>query len=233
MGNISPTVFSFENRELIAASGKEGVIFLLDAQSLRGADHRTPCIAVRRLANDDVNLSGRGFWGAFATRQDSLGTRWLYAPANGPPAAGVKFPRGYGDTPDGSVMAFRVDQKDGKPSLTPAWNSVNLKSPTPAIIGNGMVFVLADGNDPAQISPSGLQYSVADRINRSTHATLYVLDGATGKVLFTSGDTIRSFSHFSGIALAGGRIYVPTLLSRNPPVPWPRKPLPLTHIVIV
>jgi hypothetical protein len=42
MWNISPTVFSFENRELIAASGKEGVIFLLDAQSLGGADHRTP-----------------------------------------------------------------------------------------------------------------------------------------------------------------------------------------------
>jgi outer membrane protein assembly factor BamB len=122
----------------------------------------------------------------------------------------VKFPYGYGNTPDGSVMAFRVDQKDGKPSLTPAWNSVNMKSPTPSIIGNGMVFVLADGDDPAQISPGGLQYSVVDRISRSTHATLYGLDGATGKVLFSSGDTIKSFSHFSGIALAGGRIYVPT-----------------------
>jgi outer membrane protein assembly factor BamB len=210
MGNISPTVFSFENRELIATSGKEGVIFLLDAQSLGGADHRTPLYRSPQLANDEVNLSGKGFWGAFATWQDSSGTRWLYAPASGPPAAGVKFPRGYGDTPDGSLMAFRVEQKDGKPSLTPAWNSVNMKSPTPAIIANGMVFVLADGDDPAQISPSGLQYSVADRISRSTHATLYVLDAASGKVLFSSGDTIRSFSHFSGIALAGGRIYVPT-----------------------
>ena len=186
------------------------MIFLLDAQSLGGADHRTPLYRSPQLANDEANLSGKGFWGAFATWQDSSGTRWLYAPANGPPAAGVKFPRGYGDTPDGSVMAFRVDQKDRKPSLTPAWNSVNMKSPTPPIIGNGMIFVLADGDDPAQIGPGGLQYSVADRINRSTHATLYVLDAATGKVLFSSGDTIKSFSHFNGIALAGGRIYVPT-----------------------
>ena len=210
MGNISPTVFSFEDRELIVAGGKEGVIFLLDAQSLGGADHRTPLYRSPQLANDEVNLSGRGFWGAFAAWQDFSGTRWLYAPANGPPAAGVKFPRGYGDTPDGSVMAFRVDQKDGKPSLTLAWNSVNMKSPTPSIVGNGMVFVLADGDDPAQISPGGLQYTVADRISRSTHGTLYVLDAATGRVLFSSGDTIKSFSHFSGIALAGGRIYVPT-----------------------
>ena len=149
MGNISPTIFSFENRELIAASGKEGVIFLLDAQSLGGADHRTPLYRSPQLANDEVNLRGKGFWGAFAAWQDSSGTRWLYAPANGPPAAGVTFPRGYGDTPDGSVMAFRVDQKDGKPSLTPAWNSVNMKSPTPSIIGNGMFFVLSDGDDPA------------------------------------------------------------------------------------
>jgi outer membrane protein assembly factor BamB len=44
----------------------------------------------------------------------------------------------------------------------------------------------------------------------ATHATLYVLDAATGKVLFSSGETIKGFSHFSGIALAGGRIYVPT-----------------------
>ena len=107
-------------------------------------------------------------------------------------------------------MAFRVDKKDGKPALTPAWNSVNMKVPTPSIYANGMLFVLADGDDPGQISPSGLQYSIADRIHRASHATLYVLDAANGKVLFSSGDTMRSFSHFGGIAVAGGRIYVPT-----------------------
>jgi PQQ-like domain len=37
-----------------------------------------------------------------------------------------------------------------------------------------------------------------------------VFDATTGKVLFSSGDLIKGFSHFSGIALAGERIYVPT-----------------------
>jgi outer membrane protein assembly factor BamB len=82
--------------------------------------------------------------------------------------------------------------------------------PTPSIVANGMLFVLADGDNPSQISPSGAQYSVAARISMATQATLYVLDAATGKVLFSSGETIHGFSHFSGIALAGGRIYVPT-----------------------
>jgi hypothetical protein len=101
-------------------------------------------------------------------------------------------------------MAFRVEKKDGKPSLTPAWNSVNMKVPTPSIYANGMIFVVADGDDPAQITPSGSQYSIAERIGRASHSTLYVLDAATGRALFSSGDTMRSFSHFSGIAVAGG-----------------------------
>ena len=196
---------------VVALSGKD--LKLTDyytPKSLGGADHRTPLYRSPLLANDEVNLSGKGFWGAFTTWEDSSGTRWLYAPANGPPAAGVKFPREYGETPNGSVMAFKVELKDGKPLLAPAWNSVNMQVPTPSIVANGMVFVLADGDNPAQISPSGSQYSVADRIKMATHATLYVLDAATGKVLFSSGETIKGFSHFSGIALAGGRIYVPT-----------------------
>ena len=210
MGNISPVVFPFKTWELIAASGKEGAIFLLDSKSLGGADHRTPLYRSPLFANDEANLSGKGFWGAFTTWEDSSGTRWLYAPANGPPAAGVKFPREYGEAPDGSVMAFKVELKDAKPSLTPAWISVNMGLPTPSIVANGMVFVLADGDNPAQISPSGVQYNVEARVKMAAHATLYVLDAATGKVLFSSGDIIQGFSHFSGIALAGGRIYVPT-----------------------
>jgi outer membrane protein assembly factor BamB len=210
MGNMTPAVFSFQNRELIAAAGKEGVIYLLDSQSLGGADHRTPLYRSPQLANDEVNLSGKGFWGAFTTWQDPSGTRWLSVPANGPPAAGVTFPHQYGDTPDGSVMAFKVEASGGSPSLIPAWNSVNMGVPTPAIAANGMLFVLSDGDDPAQISPSGAQYTTVERIQRASHATLYILDATTGRVLFSSGDTIKSFSHFGGIAVAGGRIYVPT-----------------------
>lgn len=210
MGNISPVVFTFKERELIAASGKEGVIYLLDAKSIGGADHRTPLYRSPLLTNEEVNLSGKGFWGAFSTWEDAAATRWLYAPAQGPGTTQTKFEYSYGQTPNGSMMAFKVEEKASKPVLTPVWQSVNMMLPTPGIIANGVVFVLSDGDNPAQLSPLGTQYTVEDRRKMSIPAVLYALDAGTGKTLWSSGDTIKGFSHFNGIAISGGRIYVPT-----------------------
>jgi hypothetical protein len=42
LGSSSPVVFPFGNRTLVATAGKESKIYLLDAKSLGGADHRTP-----------------------------------------------------------------------------------------------------------------------------------------------------------------------------------------------
>jgi outer membrane protein assembly factor BamB len=39
-------------------------------------------------------------------------------------------------------------------------------------------------------------------------ATIYVLDAATGRELWNSGDAIRTFNHFSGITVANGRVYL-------------------------
>ncbi|HJT89535.1 MAG TPA: PQQ-binding-like beta-propeller repeat protein [Bryobacteraceae bacterium] len=210
MGSISPVVFPFKNWELAAASGKEGVIFLLDTKSLGGADHRTPLWRSPRFTNDEVNFATKGFWGAFSTWEDKAGTRWLYAPAWGPPSAEMKFPAQYGATPEGSVMAFKVEQKGEKPVLTPAWNSVNMNVPTPVIIANGVVYALADGDYAVQFGPNGNLLNSQARREKTGHAILYALDATTGKVLYSSGDTIRSFSHFSGFSMAGGRIYVGT-----------------------
>lgn len=210
MGSIGPTVFNFKNWELAAASGKEGVIFLLDTKSLGGADHRTPLYRSPLLANEEINFAGKGFWGAFSTWEDSAGTRWLYAPAWGPPTADTKFAQQHGDTPDGSVMAFKVEEQAGKPVLTPAWNSLNMSVPTPVIIANGIVFALSDGDSPVQFGPSGNLLGVEDRKAKTGHAILYALDATTGDVLFTSADTIRGFSHFSAFGLGGGRVYVGT-----------------------
>ncbi len=143
MGSIGPTIFNFKNWELAAASGKEGVIFLLDTKSLGGPDHATPLYRSPLFANEEVNFAGKGFWGAFSTWEDAAGTRWLYAPAWGPPTPAAKFALQHGDTPDGSVMAFKVEVQAGKPVLTPAWNSLNMSVPTPVIIANGVVFALA------------------------------------------------------------------------------------------
>jgi outer membrane protein assembly factor BamB len=210
MGSIGPTVFTFKNWELAAASGKEGVIFLLDTKALGGPDHRVPVYRSPLFTNDEVNFAGKGFWGAFSTWEDAAGTRWLYAPAWGPPTAATKFALQHGDTPNGSVMAFKVEEQAGKPVLTPAWNSLNMSVPTPVIIANGVVFALSDGDSPVQFGPSGNLLNVEDRKAKAGHAILYALDATTGDVLFTSADTIPGFSHFSAFAVGGGRIYVGT-----------------------
>ncbi len=210
MGSIGPTVFNFKNWELAAASGKEGVIFLLDTKALGGPDHREALYRSPLFTNEEVNFAGKGFWGAFSTWEDAAGTRWLYAPAWGPPAPAAKFALQHGETPDGSLMAFKVEEQAGKPVLTPAWNSLNMSVPTPAIIANGVVFALSDGDSPVQFGPSGNLLTVEDRRAKTGHAILYALDATTGDVLFTSGDTIKGFSHFSAFAVGGGRIYVGT-----------------------
>lgn len=210
MGNMTPVVFPFKNWELAAASGKEGVIYLLDTKSLGGADHRTPLFRSPLYANEEVNFAARGFWGAFSTWEDPSGARWLYAPAWGPPTPATKFPTSYGPTPNGSVMAFKVELKDDKPVLVPAWNSIDMSVPTPVVIANGMVFAISDGDNPEQSGPNGGVYSTAERLKKVGHAVLYVLDATTGQVLFSSGDTIKSFSHFSAPVVASGRVYVTT-----------------------
>jgi len=216
MGNISPVVFPFDKWELVAASGKEGVIYLLDSKSLGGADHRTPLFRSPLYSNEEVDFAGHGFWGALSTWQDAQGTRWLYAPAWGAPhGASPKFPVTYEDAPAGSILAFKLGVKDGKPELIPVWRSRNMSVPEPVVIANGVVFALSNGENVKQAKSSGEIYSSEERAKApSGNATLYALDAATGKELWSSSDTIPEFTHFSGLAISSGRIYVVTYSSK-------------------
>lgn len=211
MGNMSPVVFPFQGRELVAASGKEGVIYLLDAKKPGGEDHRTPLFRSPLYTNEPVHFAGHGFWGAMSTALDSQGTRWLYAPAWGPPHTDAKFPVTYGDAPRGSVMAFKVEEKNGKPVLTPAWRSMDMSVPEPVVITNGMVFALSNGENVTQVNDEGRILTSKERATTPTgNATLYAMDMETGKVLWSSGKTITGFSHFSAPVVSGGRAYVVT-----------------------
>ena len=107
-------------------------------------------------------------------------------------------------------MAFRVEMQDGKPMLSPAWISRDLNVPEPPIIANGVVFALSSGEDVHQADAAGNGMNTKERLKGSTHAVLYAFDSETGKELFSSGDTIASFTHFGGIALSNGRIFVST-----------------------
>jgi outer membrane protein assembly factor BamB len=39
---------------------------------------------------------------------------------------------------------------------------------------------------------------------------LFALDGQTGQELWSSGDQIASWNHFSGLTVANGRVYIGT-----------------------
>ena len=206
MGNVTPVVISYKGHEFLVGGGKEGRLFALDTASLGGESHRQPAFRSELLANEDTNYSGSGFWGSFATFEDSKGTRWLYAPAWGPPhsAALPSFPVTNGLAAHGSIMAFRLELKDNAPVLIPAWISADLDVPEPPIVANGVVYALSSGEDVRQYHAG-----TKERLQGSRKATLHAFDSETGKELFVS-QPLSSFSHFGGIALSNGRIFVTT-----------------------
>jgi len=211
MGCISPVVFSLAGKEYLVGGGKEGRLYLLDTSSLGGETHRKPLLRTELLTNEDVAYAAHGLWGAFATWEDSEQVRWLFAPAWGPPhSAAPAFPNSYGSTPHGSVMAFRISMSDGAPALTPAWISRDVNVPEPPIVANGVVFVLGSGEEVGQADSGGNSLGTKERVKGSTQAVLYALDAETGKELFSSKEIISSFTHFGGIALSNGRVFVTT-----------------------
>ncbi len=213
MGNATPVIFTYKGRELLVGGGKEGVLYLLDAKSLGGETHRKPLYRSPLYTNEDVDFAGRGFWGAFASWEDEKGVRWVYAPAWGPPhSKAPAFPTTNGPASNGSIMAFKVeDGKDGQPTLVPAWISRDMNVPEPPIIANGIVFAISSGEFVRQAKESGSLFSSKERAdNMVGNATLYGFDAQTGKELFSSGKTMPSFTHFGGLAISNGRIFVTT-----------------------
>jgi outer membrane protein assembly factor BamB len=209
--NDTPVVFPYKGRDLLAGSGKEGRLYLLDSKSLGGENHRTPLFRTQLISNEDVDFAGRGTWGSLATWQDANGTRWVLAPVWGPLHPDMKFPITNGDAPQGSIVAFKVEESSGKTVLTPAWVSRNLVIPAPPVVANGVVFALSSGEYVRQANENqGGLFSPEQRAQFSTHAILYALDAATGKELYSSGDAITSFTHFAGMAVANGRVYFST-----------------------
>lgn len=206
---ITPAIFQWKGKDVIVAAGNGGVVYLLSAASLGGPDHNTPLSSADPVALAGSNFSGYGLRGDFSTWVDpESGARWIYAALHGPAAA--NFPTANGPAPNGAIVAFKVEERNGLPALTPQWISRDLLSPASPITTNGLVFALSSGESSRLAKENGALYSFAEREKMAAHATLYALDGATGKELFSSGAAISSFSHNSGLALANGRVYFTT-----------------------
>jgi outer membrane protein assembly factor BamB len=111
----------------------------------------------------------------------------------------------------GAIAAFKLEGSDGKYKLVPAWMSRDMNRAEPPIVANKVVYAYGSGEYTEQAYPDrGLFDNSPLRVSRSTHAVLHALDAETGKELYSSGDQITSFSHFSGLSVANGRVYIDT-----------------------
>ncbi len=181
------------------------MLCLLDADSLGGQDRQTPLLEGIKLGNDPKDSTSFGIWGGLLTWRDDEGRTWLYVPLYGAVSEEAPtFPITDGPAPDGSVLAFEVaaEPETGKPALRPIWKSRNLKVPDPVALANGVAFVLATGENVNQ--RAGAE---ARQTENTQPAVLYAFDARTGKELYNSGDTMGAWVHFSGLAIAQGRIY--------------------------
>jgi outer membrane protein assembly factor BamB len=220
------TAFTVRNRPLVVSAGKDGTVYLHDARSLGGSDHRTPLFAVK-AGNDEMSYASNGVWGAPATMVDGRDERWVYLPMWGAPSKMVTFRRTNGDAPHGSIMAFQVAIDGDAPRLVPAWVSRDLSVPDSPAIANGIVYGISTGENtlqrrtdprfqalyrkPGQTLPtSPVMMTGEERGQHTSHVTLYAFDAETGEELYSSKDIIDDWTHMSTVTVVGGTVYVTT-----------------------
>lgn len=121
---------------------------------------------------------------SLATWTDDSGTPWILAATND------------------SIDAYKVVERDGAPTLERGWTK-QIAAPLTPMIVNGVVFAAASGEFRGS-------EDAAERVRRSTHATLYALNGETGAELWNSGDEISSFSTGSGLSAGNLHVYLST-----------------------
>jgi outer membrane protein assembly factor BamB len=221
--NTTPVAFDAQGRKFLVATSKECRLWLLDREALGGEDHRTALHTTPLMCNDARAFDARGVWGALSAWQDQSGTSWVLAPFWGPVSKEFHAPVEHSRPTGGGVAAFKLQQRAGSWQLAPAWLSRDMDLAEEALVANGVVFTYAAGEDASQTLPDkawdepggpvyggGLSSGPARRIPTSRHATLYALDAQTGKELWSSGNTIESWNHFSGLTVANGRVYIAT-----------------------
>ncbi len=208
---VTPAIFNFQDHELMVTGSKECRVYLLDTKSAGGANHQTALDRTQLLCNEEADFQSAGIWGSMASWLDANGTRWTLTPFWGPVHPEFKPPLSYGPVKHGAVVAFKVTGANGNFHLAPAWMSRDMDQAEPPVIANGVVYAYGSGENTRQsYKDRGLADFSPERIKNSTHAVLYALDAQTGKELFSSGDQIKSWNHFSGLTVANGRVYIAT-----------------------
>jgi outer membrane protein assembly factor BamB len=196
----TPIVFQSKGRDFLAEVAGDGRIFLLDAASLGGADHKTAL----QITPASSGARAGVFAAALASWEGESGMRWLLAPSAAPASAN-RFATTNGAVTNAAITAYRV-KPGANPSLEPAWVSRDMIAPLPPIVVNGVIYAASSG----EYNPGDAGVSNADRARRSSPAMLYALDATTGKEMWNSGSTMTAFAHGTGLASSPGQVYLAT-----------------------
>ncbi len=190
----TPVTFRYKERELVASAGSDGRLYLLDAATPGGDDAHTAL-----FQSAPITAAGAAIWGGLSTWEDSEGVRWILAPVWGPVTHEIAALTSGAAPSHGSIVAFRLEEHDGKPLLMPAWISRDMPSPEPPVITAATVFALSAG-----------EYGRDGRPRNASHATLFALDAATGKEIYSSGNQVSAPAALTGVAIANARVYFAT-----------------------
>ena len=95
-----------------------------------------------------------------------------------------------------SVVAWKIVDQGGKPTLQPGWTTSRaLGAPATPVIVNNVAFAVSSGK-PAAAGGAG------------TPAVLYALNAMTGKEMWSSGTTIKSYMPGRAIWTSNSQVYV-------------------------
>lgn len=184
----SPVVFDYRGKDFVALTSSDGKLLLFDGSAID-----KPIVASAAFSAPNYAT------GAITSWRDAAGIRWLLVPAGGsaPTNAGFR-----GDVKNGAIVAWKIVDQNGAPSLQPGWMSRDMVSPITPMVVNGVVFAVSSGEQR-----SG---APAERVKKSVPAVLYAIDSASGNQLWSSGKTLTSFVTTGGLAAGGSRVYVAT-----------------------
>ena len=212
--NVTGPVFDFKGKEYTRPV-EQGMPPLAARHRARSAARITArrSIARRSICNEDVQLRRRRHRGARSRPgKTPNGTRWVLVPFWGPKHSQFTAPIEHGDVVRGGVAAFKMEEQGGKVRADAGL----------AVAGHGSgraaghrqrrrVRVRQRREHRAGDVDIGLGFNTAPTAWRSRRTRrIYALDARTGKELWSSGDQITSFNHFSGLSVANGRVYIGT-----------------------
>ena len=209
---VTPAIFDYKGKEYMIDASKECRIYLMDTESIGGDDHRTPVYRTPLICNEIRGFRAGRHLGLAGHLGGSTGTRWILTPFWGPKHSEVQSAHRTRRGEEGRDRGLQDgDGQGGKVQLTPGLDFARHES------GRAAADRQRDGLRLRQRREYGAGVSrrragFPHGAPRSAfHARRALRAGcATGKELWSSGDQITNWNHWSGIAVANGQVYINT-----------------------